>query len=155
MGPGARVRELDVIPEPGELARRRNAEPLERRATRPVDVLVVGGRGLRGLAGKHALGQVVDLLEALATGDREDARAPEELERAFRRSPGPPGPSLARLLLDEVSRAERSLGANPRQHRRRELLGVLPHDLSPARRERPREAAAPVAEPPRRDERRV
>ena len=66
----------------------------------------------------HALGQVVEPLEALPAGDHEVAVVPEPVEHRLRRLPVP-HPSLARAL--EVPRAERPARADLRQ----DLLGEV------------------------------
>ena len=98
-----------ACPELRELARGRDAEPLERRAAGPLDVLV-GLRCRRGVGlGQHALDQVVDLVEAVAAGDREAPGPPQELERRLLGRPVPPARRRAGRRALEVARAQRTL----------------------------------------------
>ena len=67
-GPGAGLRGRQQAPEARDLAGRGAAQALERAPAGPVDERLMAGLGLAQRRRDHALGQVVDLLEALAAG---------------------------------------------------------------------------------------
>ena len=109
--PGLRLLRCHDIEEGGDFARGGKAEPAERRAAGPVDEgLVVDLRGMM-LGGNDPLGEVIDLLEPLAAGDRQLARVPEKLERGLGGMPVPPAAGLVALGL-HVARHDRAMLAD-------------------------------------------
>src|SRR5262249_26538749 len=86
------------------LHRAQPAPPVELAVRRPP-------RGQRR-ARDHALGQLVQALEALAAGDRDLARGEQVLERALRGLPAPHGSAPAL----ERARRQRSLVPQPPEH---------------------------------------
>jgi hypothetical protein len=77
-------------PEGGDLAGGGDTQTLERRAAGPVDGFVVAGFGRQVFRRDGPLGEVVDLLEAVARGHRQVSATPEEFQCRFRGMPVPP-----------------------------------------------------------------
>ena len=79
----------------------------------PAAKLRLRGHGCAEVAvGDHALGQVVESLEALSAGDRQLARCEEVLERALLRLPTPHRPALAL----ECAHRQRTFLGDAREH---------------------------------------
>ncbi|SSC65033.1 unnamed protein product [Ciceribacter selenitireducens ATCC BAA-1503] len=89
------------------------AEPRQRLPAGPVDEGVGVDLGDKMFGRDDALGQVIDLLEIVAAGDRQLAGVPEEFERGLRRVPVPP---TARLVI---------LGFHLARHDRAALADLL------------------------------
>src|SRR5262249_54544427 len=106
----AAAAEAAVLGDPALRERAAALDRAEREA--PVELVRRRRRRLERVPRDHALGQLVQPLEALPAGDRDLAGGEQVLERALRRLPAPhrPAPALER------ARRERALVADPREH---------------------------------------
>ena len=111
--PSLHLVRAQAVPIAAQLFRIGKAQMIQRRPTGPIDHggFVGGVQAMR--LRDHPFGQIIDLLEAVAPGDRQLPSAPQPFQRGFAGVPIPPATFAARLALTNIGRGYRTIAGNP------------------------------------------